>query len=143
MQRKDNKPLDYKGKKDGHGQVAQLVGALSHIIKRLRVQSPDKEGIGGRQLIFLSHIKVPPSLCLTLSLSQINKDILRWVLLIKGKMLKAIHIYLKSITRRKVKKISKLLKEKAIEKENRIGINEKIRISIKERVLEVTVTRKK
>ena len=36
-------------------------------------------------------------------------------------MLKAIQIYFKSITRRKVKKISKLLKEKAIEKENGIG----------------------
>ena len=36
-------------------------------------------------------------------------------------MLKTMHIYLKSITRRKVKKISKLLKEKAIEKENGKG----------------------
>ena len=58
-------------------------------------------------------------------------------------MLKKIHIYLKSVARRKVKKISKPLKEKAVEKENGIGKNEKIRISIKERVLEVTVTRKK
>ena len=48
------------------------------------------------------------------------------------------HIYLKSITRRKVKKISKPLKEKAVEKENGIGKNEKIRISIKEPILEVT-----
>ena len=72
MQRKDNKPLDYKGKKDGQGQVAQLVGALSHIIKRLRVQSPDREGIGGRQLIFLSHIEVPLSLSLSLFLKSIK-----------------------------------------------------------------------
>ena len=53
-------------------------------------------------------------------------------------MLKAIQIYFKSITRRKVKKISKLLKEKSIEKENGIGKKEKIRISIRERLLEVT-----
>ena len=53
-------------------------------------------------------------------------------------MLKTIHIYLKSVARRKVKKISKPLKEKAVKKENGIGKNEKIRISIKEPILEVT-----
>ena len=37
-----------------------------------------------------------------------------------------------------MKKISKPLKEKAVKKENGIGKNEKIRISIKEPILEVT-----